>query len=214
MPEWQPVKNGSPLGSGLGHHFLAAVDTEGFSRLDASEQLRAQRDLGRVLSAAARRAGLDRPAWVREVRGDGELAVLPAGIDGAALVARYPRALAAALARVNRERAPRPRLRLRIALHHGTVAAGAFGVAGSAPIEVSRLVDSSVLRRELAQQCDRDLALIISARVYGDVVETRFAGLEPAEFFGAAIRVKGRYFYRAYIHRPDGTPGRGPMAFS
>ena len=199
-------KDGRRQGSGLAHHFLAAVDIEGFSRLDASQQVRRQQELARVLDAAARRGGMDRASWVREVHGDGELAVLPAGTDGPVLVARYPAALAAALAKVNGDPDSRPRLRLRLALHHGTLAAGALGVAGNAPIEVSRLLDSDVLRRELARRADLDLVLIVSERVYGDVVETRFLGLDPAEFAPVTISVKGQG-YRGYIHRP---PGEAP----
>ena len=189
-------KNGRRRGSGLAHHFLAAVDIEGFSRLHASDQVRRQRELARVLDAAARRAGMDRASWVREVHGDGELAVLPAGTDGPVLVARYPRELEAALAKVNGE--GESRLRLRLALHHGTLAAGALGVAGDAPIEVSRLLDCDPLRRELARRTGADLVLIVSERVYGDVVQTRFLGLDPAEFVPVTISVKGRE-YRAYI---------------
>jgi hypothetical protein len=195
--------NGRRRASGLAHHFLAAVDIEGFSRLDASRQVRRQQELARVLDAAARRAGMDRAAWVREVRGDGELAVLPDGTDGPVLVARYPRELATALTKLNGEGASRARLRLRLALHHGTLAAGALGVAGNAPIEVSRLLDSDVLRRELARRPDQDLVLIVSERVYGDVVQTRFLGLDPAEFAAVTIGVKGQE-YRGYIHRPLG----------
>ena len=190
--------NGRRRASGLAHHFLAAVDIEGFSRLDASQQVRRQQDLARVLDAAARRAGMGRAGWLREVHGDGELAVLPDGTDGPLLVARYPRELATALGKVNGEGGSEPRLRLRLALHHGTLAAGALGVAGNAPIEVSRLLDSDVLRRELARRTDQDLVLIVSERVYGDVVQTRFLGLDPAEFVPVTISVKGRE-YRAYI---------------
>lgn len=201
--------NGRRRASGLSHHFLAAVDIQGFSRLDASQQVRRQQELARVLDAAARRAGMTRAAWVREVHGDGELAVLPDGTDGPALVARYPRELATALAKVNGEGAWGPRLRLRLALHHGTLAAGALGVAGNAPIEVSRLLDSDVLRRELARRADQDLVLMVSERVYGDVVQTRFLGLDPAEFAAVTIGVKGQE-YRGYIHCPPGEESAGP----
>lgn len=181
--------------------FLAAVDIEGSSRLDAEQQVRRQRDLARVLNLAARRAGMDRSAWLREVHGDGELAVLPTGTDGALLVERYPRELAAALAKLNSEGASRPRLRLRLALHHGTLIAGYPGITGPAPIEVSRLLYSDVLRNELARRTDQDLALIVSEQVYDGVVQIRFPGLDPAEFAPVIIRAKGRQ-YRAYVPRP------------
>ena len=202
-------------GSGLAYHFLAAVDLEGFSRLDAAQQARRHQELARVLDAAARRTGMDRSAWEREVQGDGELAVLPDGTDGPALVARYPRELANALARVNGDGGSWPRLRLRLALHHGTLAAGEFGKLGDAPTVVSRLRDSDVLRRELARRINEDLVLIVSESIYRDVVKTRWLDLDPAEFVPVPVRVKGQE-YRGYIHRPlrEGTVGAGTLASS
>ena len=40
-------------------------------------------ELSDVLDVAARKAGLDRDLWYRQVRGDGELAVLPTDADAA-----------------------------------------------------------------------------------------------------------------------------------
>ncbi len=84
----------------LAYHYLVAVDVEGFSTLNALEQMKAQSDLGWVLDAAAGRTNLSRSMWQRQVRGDGELAVLPADTDGPRLIADYPRELASALGEV------------------------------------------------------------------------------------------------------------------
>ncbi|WP_242908515.1 hypothetical protein [Actinomadura terrae] len=179
----------------LGYHFLAAVDIEGFSRLETLQQVWAQRALRAALDAAAHAAGLDRHRWSIQVTGDGELAVLPPGIDGPSLVADYPHELADALATVNRTRhlttpASTPRLRVRLALHHGPVADGHLGPAGSAPIVISRLLDLDALRAELSRQEDEDLALIISPALYDDVVRSRFRGLDPEGFYPVEQMVK------------------------
>ena len=87
-------------------------------------------------------------------------------------------------------------------MHHGTLAPGRFGAVGQGPIVVSRLLDSEVLRHYLAEKAELDLALIVSASLYHDVIETRFRGLEPTEFAPADVHVKGMS-YAAYIHRAD-----------
>lgn len=188
----------------LAYRYLAAVDIEGFSKLNALEQMETQADLGWVLDFAADRADLCRAMWHRQVRGDGELAILPADTDGPRLIADYPRELAGALGAVNKER--RRRLRIRVAMHHGTLAQGQFGAVGQGPIVVSRLLDSDELRKYLAQRAELDVALIVSACLFHDVIETRFHRLEPAEFTRTDVRVKGTS-YPAYIHRTDSCQG-------
>lgn len=181
----------------LTYHFLIAVDIEGFSRLSAAQQQRIQLDLHRILESAAAVAGLDRNAWLRQVGGDGELAILPSETDALGVLVRYPQALAAAIAEVNRERTPP--IRLRVSMHHGPLSGGVFGAVGRAPIVVSRLLDSQELRDELAGDPERDLVLAVSASLYSDLVETGFEGLDPKEFRPVEICAKGA-LYPAYIH--------------
>ncbi|GAA2414186.1 hypothetical protein GCM10010191_25130 [Actinomadura vinacea] len=188
----------APSGDRLTYHFLVAVDIEGFSTLSAAQQKRIQADLHTVLENAAEAAGLDRNSWLRQVGGDGELAILPSETDGLRLLVAYPRALAMALARVNRRRARR--LRLRLSMHHGPLSDGVFGAVGRAPIVVSRLVDADVLRQELRDRPRLDLVLIMSGSLYSDVVETEFGGLDPSEFHRVDVHAKG-VTYPAYIHR-------------
>lgn len=181
----------------LTYHFLTAVDVEGFSHLNASQQLRVQSDLDKMLTTAATRAGLDRGAWYRQLGGDGELAVLPGDTDGLRLIDNYPRELSRVLTAINRSR--NPRLRLRVAIHHGALVDGLFGPAGHAPIVVSRLLDSDALRRELAENSARDLVLAISAAVYGEIVQTGLGRLNPADFHRLDVSAKGTE-YPAYIY--------------
>lgn len=119
----------------LAFRFLTAVDVEGFSRRPTAEQAKIQDDLEFAISTAASRADLDRRRWYRQPRGDGELAVLPQGVNGLSLVADYPRSLAVVLGEINRSANPGSRLRIRVAIHHGAVfPGGPFGPVGAAPI--------------------------------------------------------------------------------
>jgi class 3 adenylate cyclase len=181
----------------LAYRYLTAVDVEGFSCLNALDQLQLLNDLGQVLDIAATRVSLDRALWQVQERGDGELAVLPPDTDGPRLIADYPRELADALSEVNSER--RSRLRIRMAIHHGTLVQSRFGPVGQGPIVVSRLLDSDELRKYLAQRAELDVVLIVSASLYSDVIETRLHHLDPAQFARADVLVKGRS-YPAYIH--------------
>ena len=194
------------LGS-LAFRFLVAIDVEGFSQRYTAEQARAQENLGNAMVQAAASAGLDRERWYCQPRGDGELAVLPEGVSGLSLVADYPRMLAAAVAEVNRAGNGRPRLRVRLAIHHGAVAPGRFGPVGAAPVVISRLVDAETMRQHLRQRRDLDIALIVSATVYDEVIQSRLHDLNPETFHRTIIRAKGvsyiGYLYQAVLAAQD-----------
>ncbi|WP_306750148.1 hypothetical protein [Saccharothrix yanglingensis] len=179
---------------GLVYRLVVAVDVEGYSKLDALDQSLVQARLSDVLDAAARNAGLDRDLWYRQVRGDGELAVLPADADAAWVVARFTEQLARALADLRAAGTP---LRMRLAMHCGPLTAGAFGLVGDAPIVACRLLDAKVVREELATS-DDDLVLVISDRLFADVVRTRFHDLDPTRFRPARFRVKSTR-YSGYL---------------
>jgi hypothetical protein len=177
------------LGS-LAFRFLVAVDVAGFSQRSAAEQARLQDDLESAMTEAAASVGLDRRRWYRQPRGDGELAVLPEGVDGLALVAEYPRKLASRIADVNGPDCG-SRLRVRLAIHHGAVVPGRFGPVGMALVAISRLVDAELVRQQLRQRSDLDIALVVSATVFDEVIQSRLHDLNPEAFRRIIIRTKG-----------------------
>jgi len=176
----------TPL-DGLVYRLVVAVDVEGYSKLDALDQSLVQTRLGEVLDTAARNAGLDRGRWYRQVRGDGELAVLPADVDAAWVIAHFTEQLDRALRELRGSGTP---LRVRLAMHCGALTAGRFGLVGHAPIVTCRLLDSRAARRALAAG-DGDLVLVISERLFDDVVRTRFHELDPSRFRATRFSVKG-----------------------
>lgn len=180
---------------GLVYRLVVAVDIEGYSKLDALDQSLVQSRLSDVLDVAAREAGLDRDLWYRQVRGDGELAVLPADADAAWVVAHFTEQLAQALAGLRRAGTP---LRMRVAMHCGPLTAGAFGLVGDAPIVTCRLLDAKVARDALAASADEDLVLVISQALHDDVVLTRFHGLDRTRFRPVRFRVKSQV-YGGYV---------------
>jgi hypothetical protein len=189
----------------LVYGLVVAVDIENFSRLDTLDQARAQSRLSEVLDTAASSARLGRRSWYRQSRGDGELAVLPASIDVAWAVADLTDRLAQALAQLRQNDDAGPTLRVRLAMHHGTLTGGHFGPVGEAPIVACHLLDANVVRRALAADDTVDLVLVISEPLYRDVVQTRFHGLDPERFRAVRTTVKGTT-YTGYLC--TGTPRR------
>lgn len=196
----------------FGYRLLWAVDVEKYSLRDARAQLLAQMELSEVLAAAATGAGLDRNDWITESRGDGELAVLPVQVDVAHAVGEFTRQMETALADLNAGRAMPERLRLRLAMHYGTLAPGPFGYAGQAPIVTSRLLDGRPLRQSLVRHPDHDLALAVSGSLYRDVIMTGFCPLDPADFTAFRIVPKGTsyqgYLYQGAERAKPGLAGR------
>ncbi|GLY82427.1 hypothetical protein [Actinoallomurus iriomotensis] len=185
----------------LVYRLLVAVDVERYSARSAMEQLRAQTDLRQVLDDAASHAGLDRALWHKQVRGDGELAVLPPEVDVPGVVGSFVQGLETAMADLNDARVGQPSLRLRLALHHGTLAPGPFGPIGDAPIVVSRLLDAGPVRKALADRQHGDLGLVISDTLFHDIVRTGFCSLAPADFEPIRVTVKGTS-YRGHVRAP------------
>ena len=196
----------------LTYRLVLAVDVEKYSSRAAREQLRAQTDLRHILSLAAQNAGLDRSLWYEQPSGDGELVVLPEDVDVSVVVGDFTAQLEMILGDFNRQRIGGSRLRLRVALHHGTLTPGPFGPAGDAPIVVSRLLDAKALRRVLADQQDRDIALIVSQTLFQDVVRTGFCSLDPRDFQHVRMNTKGVQYHGFIQSRPAAAEVAAPAA--
>jgi hypothetical protein len=177
----------------LVYGLVFVVDIENFSQLDTFDQSMAQERLGQVLDLAAHRACLDRKKWHRQPRGDGELAVLPADTDVAWVVADFTHQIINEL-----KNSGNPSLRLRLSMHYGTLTAGDLGPVGEAPIVACRLLDAKATRRALSVETDSDAVIVVSDRLYRDVVATRFHGLRPELFRQMQVSAKG-HMHTGYI---------------
>lgn len=192
--------------AGLPHRRLClAADVEQYSRLDTRTQSAVQSELVRVLDEAAELTGLDRAAWTRQPQGDMEFAVLPEATPEEVVLSSFVHHLAVRL----RDRNARPaaqRVRLRMAVDIGVVADAALGHAGPAPVAVARYVNAPQLKAVLATLSAADLAVIVSDRLYQDVVRSGWRDLDPAQYARAHVRVKefgGYGWIRVPGHAPD-----------
>lgn len=174
-----------------------AADMQRYSRFGTPEALRAQQRFVAVLARARGHAGIDETGVDLQQSGDGEFAILPAGLDESVVIPRLVEGLRAELARVNSDLSERARLRLRVALHRGHVAPGPNGWVGTATIAVHRLLDSDVLRKALDGRPGADFALIVPDLLYRDVIADHVV---TADFASADVTVPAKDFQeRAWI---------------
>ncbi|MFF4453225.1 hypothetical protein [Streptomyces goshikiensis] len=195
-----------PLSDVIPHRRLClAADMEQYSRLDTLTQSAAQADLVRLLDEAATLTGLDRAAWARQPQGDMEFAVLPADTPEATVLGPFVHRLSACLSTLN-ARPDVPRVRLRLAFDTGVAADAALGHAGPAPIAVARYVNAPQLKAVLSAITSADLAVIVSDRLYQDVVRFGHLSLDPSWYIRAHVQVKefgGYGWIRVPGHGPD-----------
>jgi hypothetical protein len=188
------------------------VDIESYSALDHQAQHGAQARLARVLTTAVRRAGV-RGGWlrrgvIRQNRGDGQLVLMPAGIDEARVISGLVHGLAEAMMGIN---AQEPRLRLRVALAQGVVQAAATGYVGKSIVDACRLVDSAALREALAASPDRDFAVAFTDDLFRDVVIHGFGGLVGSDFRPVDVVEERKGFaISAWVSQPDLVPTSPP----
>jgi hypothetical protein len=166
-----------------------AADVEQYSRLDTRTQSAVQSELVRMLDEAAALTGLDRAAWARQPQGDLEFAVLPESTPEDAVLGPFVHHLAVRL-RDHNVRPAAQRIRLRMAVDTGVVADAALGHAGPAPVAVARYVNAPQLRAVLAALTAADLAVIVSDRLYQDIVRSGRRELDPAQYVRVHVQVK------------------------
>ncbi|WP_083749400.1 hypothetical protein [Frankia sp. CcI49] len=183
---------------------IVAVDVMEYGRRDDGQQMDAQRDLLTVLQWASDQAGVARERWDRHPSGDGELAVLPPDVPEQRVVGQFVHELSRALTRLNEKHPAGPRLRLRLAIHHGVAASASNGVAGQGPVVVSRLVGSEELRAALTSS-GANLAVVVSGPVFNDVIAQGHTTLRPTDFREVRVREK-EYTGQAWIWVPGIDP--------
>lgn len=185
------------------------VDIEGWSKRLVPEQLKAQEVLITVLDEACRRAHLDRELWERQGSGDGEVALLPSGIDETSAIAELILGTATALRQANRSLNDANRVRLRMAFGSGLVFYGVNGFAGAVVIETCRLLDSPPVREALTHYPRADLAVIVSEHLYREIIVHDFHALRSEEFWQATAKIDSKGFNQdawVYVSDRDGGP--------
>ncbi|GGO52113.1 hypothetical protein GCM10012287_35690 [Streptomyces daqingensis] len=189
----------------LTRQLCMATDVEKYSRLDTLQQEVVQADLLRVLEEAALLSGLDRASWERQAQGDQEFAVLPPDTPESVVLSDFIRHLDAALNERNAFRPEKERMRLRLAIEIGVARTAPLGHSGPAPVFVARFLNAPQLKSVLKATSSTNLAVILSDRVYQDVVRLRGQGLDPEQYMKVHIQQDDFTGY-AWIHLPGHSP--------
>jgi hypothetical protein len=187
-----------------------AVDAEHYSSLDRSEQNTLQRNFVTVMAAARQAAGLDPNLIHSQPAGDGELALLPPGIDETDVIARFIRGLRDALHARNHSTGRR--LRLRVAMHTGLTELAANGYAGRAVVTAARMCESPQLKRHLAGHPHADLVLALSQSLFEDHIGHDFFDIRADAFEQLTLRVGDRFRTEAWVYVPEHRPGDGTLS--
>ncbi|MBG0826820.1 hypothetical protein HS041_03400 [Planomonospora sp. ID67723] len=186
----------------FGRALVMSSDLKGYGGGSDKRHEVMQRGFIEVHRAAAAEVGIDRATWAIQPAGDGELAVLPPGEHEPAVVDRYVRALHRELAARNRDLPPSDRLRLRVALAFGTAYPSVNGYAGQAVVEASRLVDWDPLKQLFGKKDEANIVLLLSDRLFNDVVRQGHTSYRESDFRHASIRVK-EFSGSAWVWAPE-----------
>jgi hypothetical protein len=188
-----------PIGYGV-RRMCIAIDLEHYSRRPDAGQIEAQRAMVGLVRGAGERGALERAQWLTQELGDGELALLPPGIDEARVITSLWRELREGLHRYNRHASAAARLRMRVAVHEGQTYIADNGFAGDAINTVCRLCDCAEVKDALSAT-ESDLVLIVSDRIFDDVIRGYDAhDLPPAAFTKVTIAMPDKGFRaEAYI---------------
>ncbi|GGK28793.1 hypothetical protein GCM10010124_21890 [Pilimelia terevasa] len=202
---------------------VLAVDAKGFTRRPGSTHADLAAVIPGLVESAMEAAGLA-DAWAaREFfshTGDGLATGLPTRIVPH-LLHPFPLHLQEQLERFRYQQAAAEPLRMRVALHIGPLSAavGPYGSSGNgdARNDTHRLLDSGPVREALERHSAHVtlVALIVSDRVFQDVVVPGYTGRHPHHFTPVTAAVAGKDFNQAawlYLPSPSGTVSAPPQA--
>lgn len=194
------------------HRTIVAVDIAGFGREDRTDQdrVRLRAAMYDLLNEAFTGRGIaaDRRA-VMDV-GDGAAILIDPDVPKNQLLALIP-GLAEQLAEHNAGLPEPAQLRLRVAVHAGEVLHDEHGYAGADVLVAFRLLNAEAVRAGLTWT-DTPLIIAISETVYRAVVDSGYAGVDPASYRPVQLAPRdGQARAWCYVPRLHGSPaGRRP----
>ncbi|MFI0357164.1 hypothetical protein [Actinomadura sp. 9N407] len=124
-----------------------------------------------------------------EDRGDGVMVIVPPHFDTALLITTVVTRLRAAVRRHNAFSSEAAQMRLRVAVHTGEAHWDGTGLVGEAVNHTFRILDAGAFK-DLLRDSGADLALIVSQRVYDDVVRHGRELVDPGDYRQIDVEVK------------------------
>ncbi|MFB7470496.1 hypothetical protein [Kitasatospora sp. NPDC056184] len=182
------------------------VDIEAYGGRPYPVQQKVQERLDRALDHACERAGVHRSRCESQDRGDGQLLLLPTGVDEAKALPGLVLGLRDALHTLNRTPGTSGRLRIRAALAQGGVQRAPLGYLARSVETACRLLDCAEVRAALKATPDTDLALVVADDLFTDALATDAGGVPVEEFTEITVAIPDKRFEaRAWL----GTPRSG-----
>ncbi|WP_405725091.1 BN6_48550 family protein [Streptomyces sp. NBC_00028] len=165
-----------------------AVDIERYSSRTSPDKARVQERLAALVREVLGDMGHRMEETDHQDTGDGMNVFLPADAE---LHRALPQLLLSWQTRLVADNDRyRDRMRLRMSTAFGPVGIAALGFAGSTIVDVSRLLNSAVLRGALTEHPDIDLAVLVSEQLYAYVVGEGYPGLDARRFERRLVEVK------------------------
>lgn len=178
---------------------VVLIDVAGSAGHTNPWQLRMRADLRRIIAEVCREQRYAATAVELTDTGDGMRLILTPEISVIDVLGRFVPAVAAAV-HAYRIQTPEGRFALRVAADTGLLHRD-HGWHGTPLILCARLCDASPVRQVLRANADADLVLVVSARVYEEVVRHGYDGIDPATYHRVAVREKETETV-AWVHVP------------
>ena len=164
------------------------LDVAGYGARSAPLRSGVQRRLPRLVSTLLLQCGMSLESVEHEWTGDGINVVIPVDADPTVALPVLLRALAALLGQDNARSDDRMRLRMSVGI--GLVENSTAGFGGPMIIEMSRMVNSAVLRSALDAYPRADLAAAISDQVHSAIIRPGYPGIPGTQFTRADVAEK------------------------
>ncbi|TMR40176.1 effector-associated domain 2-containing protein [Actinomadura geliboluensis] len=196
--EWRP--------GGMCSFFLC--DIAGFSAASRADpvRVRVRKAMYEGLDRSLAGAGLRLDDCYHEDRGDGVMVVLPAHVRTELLLTAVVDRLRAEVRHHNAAASEAALMRLRVAVNVGEAESDGRGIVSTALTHAFRLLDAAPLKEAVAA-AETGIALIVSRRVYDDVVRHGRGLVDPGDYYPVEVRVK-ETSDEAWVRVPGGRPVR------
>jgi hypothetical protein len=184
---------------------MFSVDIGSFGRLTPRLGLLSRDALYAVIEEACGASGICWHSCYHEDRGDGLVALAPAGESVETLIDPFVMHVRNGLSDYNKILADDAQIQLRLAIHAGYVYTDSHGISGTDVTHLFRLLQAPALKTRFAQH-QSDFALIVSDHVYGEIIEYSPGQIDAAAFQSISVDVKETRS-RGWIWLP---PSRAP----
>jgi hypothetical protein len=186
-------------------------DIAGFSSAERVDpvRVRVRKAMYDGLERSLADAGVALDGCYHEDRGDGVMVVLPPTVGTEVLLTTVVERLRAEVRHHNAGANEAARMRLRVAVNVGEAEADGRGIVSTALTHAFRLLDAAPLKEAVAA-AGTGIAVIVSRRVYDDVVCHGRGLVDPGDYYPVKVRVK-ETVDDAWIMVPGERPGRSAV---